>query len=710
MAPPKKRNISAGTGEATAPKRSKGKTTPNLGWEWEAKKGVWKVYTPENEVLLNKALNTRKAKVIVKDVGGEKCDVKLEEMVHVNSKTGWECQMRACIKDGDEYYLWQWQDKKKKWHWHKPLDCIALEKAYQASEDFIDVDCWTVDIKNMKQSNVSTKENATIQRLKTDHAVPDTGEPNGTSKKPAAKSAKSSPVKVKTEPKDVKSTSRSGSSVKSVQIKGNRVPVDADCVKKVGKAQVYVEGKDVYNIMLNQTNVANNNNKYYLLQLLVDEGSPNYSVWFRWGRVGYKGQNSLVECGTNLEQAKKSFTQKFKAKTKNDWECRDFFEKVPGKYDMLEMDYTVKHGKDEADSAVVKEEPSMQIHSKLDKRVQDVIKMICNINAMTEAVVEMKYDAVKAPLGKLTAEQIKFGYLALKEIEKCITKGIIGKQLIEACNDFYTRIPHCFGMTRPPLIRTKEELKAKIKLLEALADIQIALTVLEEGLNTNEHPIDNQYHSLKCELKPLEKDNPDFKMVNQYVQNTHAKTHAHYKLEVMDVFEMEKEGEKDRFKDVGNRMLLWHGSRLTNFAGIMSKGLRIAPPEAPVTGYMFGKGVYFADMSSKSANYCFATSSKDVAFMLLCEVALGTPNELLAADYRADKLPHGKHSVKGLGKMAPDATKSHVMSDGTVVPLGKSNDTGVVNPSGYTLNYNEYIVYNTSQIKMRYLIKLKFKF
>jgi Poly(ADP-ribose) polymerase catalytic domain len=34
------------------------------------------------------------------------------------------------------------------------------------------------------------------------------------------------------------------------------------------------------------------------------------------------------------------------------------------------------------------------------------------------------------------------------------------------------------------------------------------------------------------------------------------------------------------------------------------QGLRIAPPEAPVTGYMFGKGIYFADMVSKSANYC----------------------------------------------------------------------------------------------------------
>lgn len=33
-------------------------------------------------------------------------------------------------------------------------------------------------------------------------------------------------------------------------------------------------------------------------------------------------------------------------------------------------------------------------------------------------------------------------------------------------------------------------------------------------------------------------------------------------------------------------MLLWHGSRLSNWVGILSHGLRIAPPEAPITGYM----------------------------------------------------------------------------------------------------------------------------
>jgi len=49
-------------------------------------------------------------------------------------------------------------------------------------------------------------------------------------------------------------------------------------------------------------------------------------------------------------------------------------------------------------------------------------------------------------------------------------------------------------------------------------------------------------------------------------------------------------------------------------------------------------------------------------------------------------------------------------SDGVLVPWGKPTDTGVKNPKGYTLNYNEYIVYDTKQIKMKYLLKVKFNF
>ena len=239
-------------------------------------------------------------------------------------------------------------------------------------------------------------------------------------------------------------------------------------------------------------------------------------------------------------------------------------------------------------------------------------------------------------------------------------------------------------------------------------------------------------------------------------------------------------------------MLLWHGSRLTNWVGILSQGLRVAPPEAPVTGYMvcshallslvhygvhppplpspppsplffpfpplpypptpspypqFGKGVYFADMCSKSANYCFATKKKNDGVLLLCEVrhtlhgcAVGGVKSNMADHCRWPlappmtwwplttmpiNCPGASTAHEDWAKPTQTLTRStpceqdgrletpfllHFQCncslsspslpspplplgvssrpDGCVVPLGPAISSGVNNPRGYTLQYN----------------------
>lgn len=133
-------------------------------------------------------------------------------------------------------------------------------------------------------------------------------------------------------------------------LKGS-APVDSECTKKLGVAHVYTEGEDVYDALLNQarffissdffkswfrifsfafivhilhfysiivnsgvtneimndeiffkinlftwfqTNIKKNSNKYYILQLLEDDNAKIYSVWFRWGRVGYKVKSKFL--------------------------------------------------------------------------------------------------------------------------------------------------------------------------------------------------------------------------------------------------------------------------------------------------------------------------------------------------------------------------------------------------------------------------------
>lgn len=621
--------------------------------------------------------------------------------------------------------VWQWKGDEDEWEPYPSEVCEQLDAAKQAGEKSVSLALgpgYVVDLVKMTQTNTVSKYKRKIRLQKVKSEDLNEGNAlNGNKKATGVVQIKEEKEEEEEQPVSKKRRNEGRSQkankdkpvvkeecevVKTLVMKG-KAPVDPECKAKLGKAHVYNEGADVYDVMLNQTNLQFNNNKYYLIQLLEDDSAKAYSVWLRWGRVGKVGQNNLVSCGANLAQAKDTFKKKFFDKTKNEWEHRASFEKVAGKYDMVFMDYSTE---DKGEEKAVVPSATQKKPCQLNSKVQSLLELICDLKAMEECVLEMKFDTKKAPLGKLTAEQIRAGYASLKRIEECLKKKGSNKELLDACNQFYTRIPHDFGLRTPPIIRSEEELKEKITLLETLSDIQIAVKMVQSNVKSDEHPLDRQYHSLNCQLQPLDTDSNEYKVIEKYLKSTHAPTHTDYTMTLLDVFAVEREVEKDNFNsELQNRMLLWHGSRLSNWVGILSQGLRVAPAEAPVTGYMFGKGIYFADMSSKSANYCFASQKNNQGLLLLSEVALGDSNELLDADYNADQLPSGKHSTKGLGQTAPDPKKS-VSLNGVTVPLGPSVKTGVGQKGGYSLLYNEYIVYNPAQIQMKYLLRVQFNF
>jgi poly [ADP-ribose] polymerase len=97
-------------------------------------------------------------------------------------------------------------------------------------------------------------------------------------------------------------------------------------------------------------------------------------------------------------------------------------------------------------------------------------------------------------------------------------------------------------------------------------------------------------------MVPVEKEDAQYQLVESMVKNTHAPTHTEYTLEMLDLFSVSRKEEDFVAVEGQPNTLLWHGSRQGNFAGILSEGLRIAPKEAPSTGFMFGKGIYFADL------------------------------------------------------------------------------------------------------------------
>jgi poly [ADP-ribose] polymerase len=369
----------------------------------------------------------------------------------------------------------------------------------------------------------------------------------------------------------------------------------------------------------------------------------------------------------------KHFEKKFKDKSGLAWEDRAS-EPKSGKYAYVERSY-------EPDSDDGDDEETVDVNggsltkqsslptSRLEEPVQSLMKLIFNQTYMDRAMESLNYDSRKMPLGKLSKANIDRAFQTLKDLANLLQASVSDRDEVEdLSNRYYSLIPHNFGRNRPPVISDAQQLKGELDLLESLGDMKEATAMMRRDLSESEkvHPLDRQFSTLGLqEMSVLDANAQEFQELAAYLLSTKGATH-NINFEIESIFRIERNGEFDRFKKSqfskiqSDRRLLWHGSRATNYGGILSQGLRIAPPEAPVSGYMFGKGVYLADMSSKSANYCVPSISGGHALLLLCEAELGNPMlQLTSASYSAgeDALNQGSWSTWGKGRTGPSAWK-----------------------------------------------------
>ncbi|KAK5110934.1 hypothetical protein LTR62_005472 [Meristemomyces frigidus] len=510
------------------------------------------------------------------------------------------------------------------------------------------------------------------------------------------------------------------------------IPLDDRCYMSSHRVFVDPESSVIYDANLNQTQSAKNANKFYRVQLL--QSKDNYRTWTRWGRVGEPGQSKLLGNGS-LDSALEEFEKKFKDKSGLKWENRLDTPKS-GKYVFLEKSYEPDDADDGAPLAQTSRSQS-PAKCTLHPAVQSLMELIFNEEYFAATMQSYNYDVKKLPLGKLSRTTISRGYQALKDLSAlldaeddavaidaaAIEAAALENAAIEDQSDlYYSLIPHAFGRNKPPVIRNKEMLKQEADLLDSLSDMKEAddlVKVEESGGDEEIHALDIRFNKLGLlEMTPVEPRTQEFEQISQYLMGTCGDTH-HFSYHLDDIFRIERNGELDRFEKspyagiASDKRLLFHGSRTMNFGGILSQGLRIAPPEAPVNGYAFGKGIYLADMSSKSAGYCSAHSSGGYGLLLLCEAELGNPMYTIpTGDANAEKKAKAKgmFSTHGQGRMAPkgwkDAECIHPSLKGVMLPdtTVAPGDTGI--EGGY-LQYNEYIAYSVEQVRLRYLLRVR---
>ena len=473
---------------------------------------------------------------------------------------------------------------------------------------------------------------------------------------------------------------------------------------------IYQDDNNVYNgkffsCTLNKSDLNKNNNKFYIIQLLENDSNNSLILFTRWGRVGVPGQHDQKEVDEN--SGPKLFMKKYKHKTSVG-------------YQEIFIDYEAEVKKEDKPEEKKSKIKKKKFQNTLNEDVMDLIRLIYNKKMINDNLHEIGYDSKKMPLGKLSPKTLTNGLNILKQIESELKKSNPDRtNLTKYSSDFYSQIPHDFGFKKMSnfIIDTTEKVKKKIDMINVLGDMKITLKILEnvdseeeEYENQEEKQLNDYYKRLNCDIRPISKDESIYSTLNKYlnvkiVRRDNDGFGPYYgrrnNLSLLKAYELNRYGERKKFKDYGNKKLLWHGSRMTNFVGILSQGLRIAPPEAPSTGYSYGKGVYFADMSQKSSCYCYPVNN--IALLLLGEVSLGEEDQRRSIDFNLPStLKKKANSIHAIGRLEPSGGET--INENVFVPNG---DVKINEEILFCNDFAEYIVYDVDQIRLRYLIKIK---
>ena len=435
----------------------------------------------------------------------------------------------------------------------------------------------------------------------------------------------------------------------------------------------------VEHVQLNCTDVDGNNNKFYSAEF-QRSSTGKFRIYTHYGRVKNNAHVGAFEVrGPGSEaEIRKEFDSIIKEKTtrkKETYTKIDFVKSKVGSPKARQIVRTV-----EADPSVIKVVKSTKKIT-LDPTI---IKLVEGIyadagNALKSMInVQITANGFETPLGVLAPKQIDNGRQILLSLKDAMGKNDAIK-IKKYNNDFFSVIPHQFGykITENDWIKSDDKLQNASDLLQLMADS------LQLGSAAYVGDAEEKYNQLGVDIAPLLSSDKEYQEIQHYILSTISDHHSDLKgIKVRNIFRIHLPHDRKKYEscNVPNEKTLFHGSRNSNIVGILKRGLLIAPPEAPVSGYAFAKGNYFADASSKSINYSLKSFGRHPAgnncFLFLSKVRLGKMLELEDGRYDAD------------------------------IECFKRGCNSTLGKKGYRLLHNEYITYKLEQNSLTFLVEL----
>ncbi|KAL1361409.1 hypothetical protein HN51_009800 [Arachis hypogaea] len=479
----------------------------------------------------------------------------------------------------------------------------------------------------------------------------------------------------------------------------------------------YIFDKDgiLYNCAFSLCDHARQLNHYSVIQLIMVPEN-HLHLFFKKARDGddLNAEERLEEFD-NVDNALREFTRLFEEITGNEfepWERDKKFRKKPLKFYPIDMDdgVEVRHG-----ALGLRQLGIAATHCKLEPMVASFVKVLCSQEIYRYALMEMGYDSPDLPIGMVTQLHLKRCEEALLEfIERVKSSKESGPKAEAVWTDFSQRWFTMMPSTRPFLFRDYQEIaEHAAAALEGVRDITVASHLIGDmSGSTIDDPLSETYNKLGCSISPLEKDSDDYDMIVKYLEKTYEPVKVgdmEYGVSVENIFSVETSA-CPPYEDIvklPNKVLLWCGTRSSNLLRHLHKGFLPAICSLPVPGYMFGKAIVCSDAAAEAARYGFTAVDRPEGFLVLAIASLGNEiTELKSPPEDPASLEEKKFGVKGLGKKKTDELEHFVWKDDIKVPSGRIVAS---EHKESPLEYNEYAVYDPKQVRICYLVGVKYE-
>lgn len=422
------------------------------------------------------------------------------------------------------------------------------------------------------------------------------------------------------------------------------------------------------------------------------------------GRVGTSSGTSDMSSFDSLDAARKEFHQIFLESNGNEFDAVEFVKK-PGKYHRFDIDR----------ETIDRRLPQNSKPTKLSEPLYKLMQMFFNENMMPSALQAFYFDIGSLPLGLIHKRTLQDAIEMLEKISTMLkgTKTQNLREMLAASNQFYSYFPQNFGLRRVPLINSLQTIKELSGMMRNVLNILEKYNLFAMKSAEEENLMDVCYGHLKhfAGIRTLNKSTEMYAEIVKYVKNSQTYNNVtnlpeHYLTtmlrfyEVDEIFEVTRHEDEIRyqtFESDFNRRLLFHGTPIRNILGILTNGFKIKTFRPG--GGLFGRGIYFADSLSSSMTYTDDDFVGESELFLLNEVAAGLADVRYGKD--RSKLKENCDSLQANGQWYPHPF--HVCPDGLKIPNGELNEQ----PEILDLRFNEFVIFNTARIKIKYIVKVK---